>query len=175
MYIANLGAYNRGHLVGKWVKLPCDDLEGVIDDVLNGGDAIRSRDYADQEDEEVAIHDYECDIQGIRVNEYSNIVNLNEIAEKLESLSKYEERKLEAIIEAYRIDLELALGQIDDYHLNESIENLDDLGRYYATELSGIDLDSLGDLQYYIDFERYGEDIAADDGFLSGYGWLTEN
>lgn len=26
IYIANLGKYNEGELVGKWVELPCEDL-----------------------------------------------------------------------------------------------------------------------------------------------------
>lgn len=27
VFITNLGKYNEGELVGKWLDLPCDDLE----------------------------------------------------------------------------------------------------------------------------------------------------
>lgn len=27
VFITNLGKYNEGELVGKWLDLPCDDIE----------------------------------------------------------------------------------------------------------------------------------------------------
>lgn len=33
IYIANLGKYNEGELVGKWVELPCEDLDEVLKEI----------------------------------------------------------------------------------------------------------------------------------------------
>lgn len=87
IYISNLGAYNRGHLVGRWVDLPIDedDLREIIKDVLNGEEAIKSRDFIWYEDEEIAIHDYELPFE---ISEYSNIFELNELAEDLEEIEE---------------------------------------------------------------------------------------
>lgn len=57
IYIANLGKYNEGELVGKWVKLPCYNLKEVLKQI----GVIEGTTY-----EEYAIHDYESDIEGGR-------------------------------------------------------------------------------------------------------------
>ena len=33
IYIANLGKDNEGELVGKWVELPCEDLDEVLKEI----------------------------------------------------------------------------------------------------------------------------------------------
>ena len=33
IYITNLGKYNEGELVGKWVELPCEDLDEVLKEI----------------------------------------------------------------------------------------------------------------------------------------------
>ena len=67
IYVANLAKYVEGHLVGSWLNLPMDpdDLQKEINNILGS-------------DEEHAIHDYEATF---RINEYSNIFHLNQIAE----------------------------------------------------------------------------------------------
>lgn len=83
IYIANLGKYNEGELVGKWVELPCEDLDEVLKEI----EVVDGTAY-----EEYAIHDYESDIEGLNIGEYDNIFSLNEIAEKLNELSDYGRR-----------------------------------------------------------------------------------
>ena len=56
IYITNLGKYNEGYLIGKWVQLPVaeDALEKVLE-------AIGIDDYY----EEIFITDYETEIVGV--------------------------------------------------------------------------------------------------------------
>lgn len=54
IYIANLGKYNEGELVGKWVELPCEDLDEVLKEI----EVVDGTAY-----EEYAIHDYESDME----------------------------------------------------------------------------------------------------------------
>lgn len=59
IYIANLGKYNEGELVGKWVELPCEDLDEVLKEI----EVVDGTAY-----EEYAIHDYESDIEGLNID-----------------------------------------------------------------------------------------------------------
>ncbi len=90
VYITNLGKYNEGYLLGKWVELPASDEE--IEEVLK-------EIGINQEYEEYFITDYECDFSGIAINEYSSIDELNRISEILNELDEDEIKICGAIME----------------------------------------------------------------------------
>lgn len=54
--------------MGKWVELPCEDLDEVLKEI----EVVDGTAY-----EEYAIHDYESDIEGLNIGEYDNIFSLN--------------------------------------------------------------------------------------------------
>ena len=74
-FITNLGKYNEGELVGKWISLPIseEELEEVLKEI-----------GINDEYEEYFFTDYEIDAD-IRLGEYESIETLNELAEKLAS------------------------------------------------------------------------------------------
>lgn len=174
IYIANLGAYNRGYLVGKWVELPLyeEELQEEIQEVLNGPDAIKTRDFEDQEDEEWAIHDYECSY--MKISECSSPYKLNEIAEQIEDLDQWEEKTLKAILETGNYEFEDVIDRIDEFQLYEGIDNERELGDYYIEE---VDCSQVPDyLMNYIDTESYGRDISINEGGdFTSYGYLRED
>ena len=92
IYLTNLGKYNEGYLIGKWVKLPvaADKLDEVLEEI-----------GINEEYEEYFITDYETDFDGMRdvIGEYTSVVALNELAELIENLSEADEEKLGAILE----------------------------------------------------------------------------
>ena len=65
------------------------------------------------------------------------------------------------------------LDEIDNYNLYTDITDNYDLGYYWAVESGCYDLDKMGNLGRYIDYEGFGRDIAleADGGFTS-YGFI---
>lgn len=81
IYLTNLGKYNEGMLIGEWVDLPVseEELEKVF-----------KRIGINDEYEEYFITDYESDIDGLKVGEYENVDDLNELAEALEDLDSEE-------------------------------------------------------------------------------------
>lgn len=172
IYVANLGAYNRGHLVGKWIKLPHDSLQDELDEILNGNEAIASRDFSDYEDEEWAIHDYETDIKGLKIGEYSDVFELNEFAENFDDLDESDQNKLAAILEwGVTKNIEDALNSLDEYNLHEDIESESDLGYYWLFESGCYEVPEW--LENYIDTESYGRDYSIDaDGTFTSYGWI---
>ena len=38
VFLTNLGKYNEGELVGKWVSLPCDDIEAELEEIGVGAE-----------------------------------------------------------------------------------------------------------------------------------------
>ena len=137
IFITNLGRYNEGYLVGKWVKLP------VCEDVL---DKVLKEIGIDEYYEEYFIADYENEIIGIGdvISEYSSVQALNELAQRLEDLSDDEADKLGAVLEyeACRSvsDVLELLDELDNFDLLTDVTDDEELGYYYAEEYCSIDI-----------------------------------
>ena len=93
--LTNLGKYNEGELVYKWIHLPISDkeLSQVLKDI--GIDGISYEEYF--------ITDYNCDIDGVydKLGEYTSIRDLNALAERFDCMSSHEIEKFEAIMKAF--------------------------------------------------------------------------
>ena len=171
IYLTNLGRYNEGYLVGKWVKLPV--CEEVLDKVLK---EIGINEYY----EEYFITDYENDIVGIGdvISEYSSVQALNELAQRLEGLSDYEADKLGAVLEyeACRSvsDVLDLLDKLDEFDLLTDVTDDEELGYYYAEEYCSIDIPE--NIQPYFDYEKFGRDVRLQSSCLyTSYGFLLDN
>lgn len=165
--LTNLGKYNEGVLDFVWLALPAtkeeiakafDKIEVSHDDVhyySNGLGQVANNDYYG-EYEEWFITDYECDY--LRIGEYDNLEELNEIAETVEDLDDTEQIIVKALLdEGY--SLEDALDKKDDCYLYSSCDNMTDVAYQYIEE-TGI-LDQIPEhLQSYFDYEAYGRDLS---------------
>ena len=174
IFITNLGRYNEGYLVGKWVKLPvCED---VLDKVLKEI-GIDNEYY-----EEYFITDTDCEngIIGIGdvISEYSSVQALNELAQRLEELSDDEADKLGAVLEyeACRSvsDVLELLDKLDEFDLLTDVTDDEELGYYYAEEYRCIDIPE--HIQPYFDYEKFGRDVRLQSSCLyTSYGFLLDN
>lgn len=148
VFITNLGKYNEGELIGEWVILPISENE--LEEVLE-------RIGINEEYEEYFITDYETDIDGLNVDEYSNISELNDLAEQLESLDKYDLEKVGAIIEAYGANLQEAIENIDDYTYYSGM-SLEDVAHEIIDECYNLPEFALR----YFDYEAFARDLSFD-------------
>jgi hypothetical protein len=75
VYVANLGRYTEGELVGGWINLPTSNqaIKTFLKDVVG----------LNEQYEEYSIQDYESIFS---IEEYVNIHDLNMLAVKLESM-----------------------------------------------------------------------------------------
>lgn len=154
IYLTNLGKYNEGELVGKWVDLP----------TTNGFDEHLEEIGINEEYEEWFITGYETDIDGVGIHEYSNIEELDELAETLENLADYEKEVVEAMIsEGY--SLEDALEKKEDCMIYYDCHDMKDVAREYIEE-TGLLHDVPDTLQNYFDFEAYGRDMSFEGHFV---------
>ena len=171
IFITNLGRYNEGYLIGKWVKLP------VCEDVL---DKVLKEIGIDEYYEEYFITDYENEIIGIGdvISEYSSVQALNELAQRLEDLSDDEADKLGAVLEyeACRSVSEVLelLDKLDEFDLLTDVTDDEELGYYYAEEYCCIDIPE--SIQPYFDYEKFGRDVRLQSSCLyTSYGFLLDN
>ena len=134
---------------GFWVELPCD-----LDETL---ERLAASTGEEVDEMEVFINDFETDINGLEISENTNISYLNDLAERLEALDKYDLEKLEAILEADGGSLENALDDIDNYTYYANM-SLDDVAYEIVDEC--YDLPDFA-LQYF-DYEAFARDLGYD-------------
>ena len=134
---------------GFWIELPCDLDEALERLAESTGEEVGEM--------EVFINDFETDINGLEISENSNISDLNDLAERLEALDKYDLEKLEAILEADGGSLENALDNIDDYtyYANMSLEDV-------AYEIVDECYDLPDIAQRYFDYAAFARDLGYD-------------
>ena len=181
LWIGNLGKYNEGELVGEWIELPFDEDEWneLLDRIQICNENTEHCDEFGQPYEEWFIADYETDIPGLEIGEYSNVEELNELAEMYEQLDNNEQiacraylqngSSLEtAIDEARRGNYIVWLGcdSMKDVAWNMMEEN-----RYLAErgEIPQVLID-------HFDYESYGNEletsrifVAVDEGYVEMY------
>lgn len=152
--LTNLGKYNEGNLIYKWLDLPAteDEIKETLDFI-----GINAQ-Y-----EEYFISDYETDIEGLTVGEYDSLDLLNDFAEAYETLEEYEQEALGAIIEATDLDIHECLGVLQDgsYSYYPGVD-LEELAEQMVDEGLFGDTRQMGNLVNYIDYERLGRDLGYD-------------
>ncbi|MBC1645830.1 antirestriction protein ArdA [Listeria welshimeri] len=151
VYIANLGKYNEGELVGAWFTPPIDFED------------MKERIGLNDEYEEYAIHDYEAPFD---IGEYTSIDEINrlyEMVEEIEGSPIYDE--LKEIQGMWFNSLEELLENKDNIICYSDCDSMEDLARYYVEETK-----SLGEipsnLQNYIDYQALGRDMEIEGNFL---------
>lgn len=177
-YITNLGKYNEGELIGEWVKFPTtyEEMQKVFERIGIGKEDEFGNVY-----EEWFITDYGCYVDGIYdvLGEYESLDELNYLANSIEAMDKYDFERFEAAI-AYGEytgsvkDLINLTENLDCYDFYSDIHDHSDLGYYYVNEAGIYDLDKMGQLANYIDYEAFGRDIAMDEaGSFTEHGYVV--
>lgn len=174
IYVANLGKYNEGELVGSWISLPMD--EGEISDILtkevgvtlDPEEAFLRGQSGERVYEEYAIHDWESDYLS-SVDEFQDIWVLNERAELIEGWNDYERQTMRAAVEVFGD--EAWQYDVDDFVLYDDVHSDYDLGHYWAVDSGCYQLD--GPLANYFDYEAFGQDIRFETyGGHTSYGFV---
>lgn len=177
-FVTNLGKYNEGQLVGEWVKFPTteEEMQKVFERI-----GIGSTDEFGQVYEEWFITDYECPVHGVydMLGEYESLDKLNYLASRIDEMDKWEQEKFVAIMEAGCDevsdidDLINVTYNLDCYDFIPDIHDESDLGYYYVHDAGIYSEKELGPLANYIDYERFGRDIAMDEsGKFTDEGYI---
>ena len=142
VYVANLGKYNEGELVGAWFEPPIDY------------DEMAERIGLNEFYEEYAIHDYELPFD---IDEYTPIEEVNRLCEMVSDLPEYIQDNLKEL-QSYFGSIEELCEHQDDIIYYPNCEDMADVAREMVEE------GALGEipahLQNYIDYEAYGRDLS---------------
>lgn len=155
IFLTNLGKYNEGHLIGEWVSLPIDD------DKL---EEVEKRIGINKYYEEMFITDYECDIDGVKVNEFDDIEELNEMAKTLEELDETDKEIIRAIM-SMGYSINEAIDKKDDVMIFDDCCDMEDVAMQYCEECGILDEIPVH-LQSYFDFAAYGRDLEIEGKFI---------
>ena len=162
-YVANLGRYNEGKLIGEWVTFPVDEDER--------SEVLQRIGISDEPDEQGRIYeeyffaDWDCGCD-FGFGEYEDVDHINEIAESADNLDSFEEEALESMID-YSFDPEEALNKIADGDVlfYFDCDNMEDVA-YEVVEqtemLAGVD----DTIARYFDYEAYGRDLEIEGTFI---------
>ena len=159
VYIANLGEYNNGKLVGDWISLPIeeDDFKDFLKTIGNP--------------EEIAIHDYENNLglDGLKIGKYMSIKELNELGERIENIDTCNVDALNALYEALG-DFEetLACLELENYIFYGNM-TMEEVAREYIEECYDIP----AGLENYIDYTALARDMSYDNYYETDYGVIA--
>ena len=168
-YIANLGKYNEGEILGEWVSFPLDD--DAREELLirlklahrdDSGDLVSG--YQDSTGaiyEEYIILDYDSDEEfpTDKLGEYESLAELNDHAERFAAFDDGEKLAFRAAVEEF-YKLEEAFEKVEngDYRVYYNCDSMADVAEQYADE-TGM-LGEIPDyLRYYFDFAALGRDM----------------
>lgn len=150
--LTNLGKYVEGELIYKYLYIPYTDEE--LQETLNKI-KIDKVWY-----EEYFILYFETDISGLKIEEYEDLNMLNEQMKKYENLSEYDKELVQAILEAECKTFDEAINCVEEGNCTlYEVDEPEDLAQNFVEEGYYGDIDKMGILANYIDFEKLGRDI----------------
>ena len=140
VYVANLGRYNEGELVGAWFTPPIDEEEMA---------------------ERIGLNELPFD-----VDEYTPISEINRLCEAIQEIEGtpiYNE--LKEIQGMWFSSLEELLENKEDIHCYSDCDSMEDVARYYVEETGQLG-EVPSNLQNYIDYQSLGRDMEIEGNYL---------
>jgi antirestriction protein len=172
-FITNLGKYNEGELIGEWITFPIEDSDfnEIMEKIGCKYYDWEAEEFKNEEYEEFFFTDWDTDFDN-DFNEYEDIEKINEIAATLDN---WDEDLLSACCEIWDTN-EVLDNDPNDYSLYPDVHSDEELGYYWVEESGCYNLNNLGNLRNYINYEAFGRDVRleADGGFTS-YGWVEKH
>lgn len=154
IYLTNLGKYNEGELIGKWVDLPVsDNFESALSEIGIGGNY-----------EEWFISDYETDIPGLDINEYADIYELNSLAEQIQDMDEYQIIGF-GLYRNHGYSIEDALERSEDIVVYPNCVDMTDVAYEYVDTIGGIEALGRDTLEMYFDYDSFGRDLGINGTF----------
>lgn len=150
IYLNTWGNYNEnGAVYGEWISLPMDneELEEAMKNIAKN---------MNDHDPEWFINDYEwaSDDFDIKVEELTNIKELNETLQEVDALDEHDKKHLAAYVETYGESIEVALEYFKNTCYYDGMKLID-----VAYEIVDECYDLPEIAQRYFDYEAFARDL----------------
>lgn len=154
--VTNYDAYVNNELIFEWLTVPFDENE--LKEVFN---KIGTKRYF--------ISDYECELFHIRIREYENLKELNELCKTILDLSDYELKELQAVSEIYSVSLNelIEIFEASDFTLYD-VESMEELAEMFIFEGCFGEIPKA--IENYIDYEKIARDLEIDGYTKTSHG-----
>lgn len=160
LWVGNLGKYNEGELVGEWISLPYDEDEWEeMLERIGIGSQVDPDDPSYGVYEEIFCADSESDIPGLKIGEYPDYDELNEIAREWDELDFDQQESVGIRMDMLGEDIDDAIANADDVRIWHGCVDMRDVAYEFLDETGGIAELSKDDLERYFDYEAYGRDL----------------
>ena len=158
-YITNLGKYNEGELIGKWIDFPIseEELKEVLEEI-----------GINEEYEEYFFTDFEDNI--FSFGEYSSISEINEVTERYEELCRYnDEDVIYALADNYSSidEVENSLNNMRVYY---NVDDMEDVAKQYVEDTCMLE-NIPSNIAKYFDYEKLGDNMEYDGDWV----WFGKN
>lgn len=168
LYLGNLGMYNEGKIIGKWIDLPITDeqLESVYVEILVGhfddnGEYCAGYEYNGCLYEEVMIMDWESDIiDGI--SPYDDVLSLSDLIREYEDLDEHDQKAVGAYCECINDDLGEAINALYRITFYDGWTFEDMAREDILSRVSSVC--NVAFFESYFDYDAYAEGLK-DDGY----------
>ncbi len=165
IFVTNLAKYNEGVLKGEWIYLPMDEmkLQSKINNIIGS-------------DEEFFISDYESPI---KIDEYDDIADLNDFAEKLDGIQEKDEVvdaiSKDVLGDGYSREELIRILSEREYYVVEDVWTESDLAVKVEESLLPFDYQAAGaaGVSNYIDWDAVGMDMIMDGWNITGDGFAV--
>lgn len=175
VYITNLGKYNEGELCGKWIELPIEEevLNKVFDEIEvchedENGEEVKYYDSVGNPYEEYFFSDFETDIEGLNIEEFSHIEDLNELINQIEDLTDEEELVLSGLLTEGGYSIEEAITIVIDqqnYSVFYDCFNMADVAEQVVEQCGYLD-EMPEHLRSYFDYEAFGRVLEREGNYI---------
>lgn len=164
LFVTNLAKYNEGELVGRWVDFPT--TEEKFDEALDSIGALYGDEwfFTDYDSTlELEMDDWFC--------EHMSFDEANELAEQIEALDDFDLALVKNASEL--VPLDEAVEHVDEIWFVPDVSDEEELGEYLINEFWYEELDRMGTLRGYIDYEKFGMDYTIEStGMFVSDGWI---
>lgn len=164
--LTNLGAYNSGELIFKWLDLPAlqEEIDAAFKEIRVSDDPQPNGEIWD----EFFITDVGTSLKHLDIGEYTPLDELNDLAADLDGMSDQQLKVIDALLsvgDAPQSAIEIV--RRGDFMIYTDCHSWEQLAESIIDKTGSWNNEEVPDgLRYYLDYEKMGRDLQCSGEFI---------
>lgn len=151
IYLSNLRMFNSGCDNGRWIELPCSNLNEVFHEIVG--------------EDEYIIADSMSDIDQLYIHEFDSVYHLNDMCGRIQDNDLDVDAISAFLYDGYKLEEAIEHVENNDYHTYEACEDMSDVAYYIINESGMYDNRNEDVFTRYFDYDAFGRDLAIEGTF----------